>query len=821
MIDFTKLKADNTVDTIIKPRELFSALPQKDAKYQYPRDVQSQVWKQWYEQRDQKSIVLKMNTGSGKTVVGLLILKSSLNEGKGPAVYVVPDNFLVDQVINEANSMDIPVTTDANSTAFKRGKSILVCNIHKLVNGKSVFGVGAVKISIGSIIIDDAHACIDTVETQYTVKISKDNPAYANLLQLFLPSIKEQNETKAIELENEQPDTIALLPFWSWKNNLSEVTKILIANSTHDDLLFSFPLIKNDLKYCRCVVSDKGIEITPHCIPIDRIPSLENAQRKIFMTATLIDDSILSTHFDLGLDEISNVITPDTAGDIGDRMIMVPQELNAEITDDELKTYYKMLSTEVNVVIIVPSAHRAKYWNDVVDMTINKNNIQTEINNLKNTHIGLVLLVNRYDGIDLPGSACRVLVIDGLPDSRRMIDQITESQLTGSQKVVNTKIQKIEQGMGRGVRSNDDHCIVFLMGKNLIHHLYTNGAINKFSQATKAQFELSEEISEQLADKPLKDIHEAVKYALERNPEWISISKSRLASLVYQDPQHDNFSISQREAYNAVKIHQYTQATTTINDAIGDIEKTDKAFIGYAKQILAEYVNYTNEVEAQNTLLSAIKDNKNILKPKEGIVYERIKTVDNQANTLQKFLLEQYGDDYSKFKIDLDSILEDLIFLPDTSNRFEEAFKNLASFLGFSGQRPEIAYKRGPDVLWSTGHLNYFIIECKNGATNPLINKHDVNQLNGSIAWFKEEYDDTCKSSAIMIHPGDTCEHAASPLPGCSVLKLNKFKQNINAFSLALRGNFNNLETIKALLIHHQLRDSDIKAVLCKPIIIK
>ena len=36
-----------------------------------------------------------MNTGGGKTVVGLLMLKSCLNEGVGPAVYVTPDNYLV------------------------------------------------------------------------------------------------------------------------------------------------------------------------------------------------------------------------------------------------------------------------------------------------------------------------------------------------------------------------------------------------------------------------------------------------------------------------------------------------------------------------------------------------------------------------------------------------------------------------------------------------------------------------------------------------------------------------------------------------------
>jgi len=95
MIDFNKLNTENTIDTLINPRDLFSALPHKNEKYQYPRDVQAQVWTRWYEKKDDKNIVLKMNTGSGKTVVGLLILKSSLNEKKAPAVYVVPDNFLV------------------------------------------------------------------------------------------------------------------------------------------------------------------------------------------------------------------------------------------------------------------------------------------------------------------------------------------------------------------------------------------------------------------------------------------------------------------------------------------------------------------------------------------------------------------------------------------------------------------------------------------------------------------------------------------------------------------------------------------------------
>lgn len=83
--------------------------PIRKKEYNYPRDVQTEVWKQWFERRNEKNTIIKMNTGSGKTTVGLTILQSCLNEGKGPAVYVVPDNYLVKQVCEEAEKLGIKV----------------------------------------------------------------------------------------------------------------------------------------------------------------------------------------------------------------------------------------------------------------------------------------------------------------------------------------------------------------------------------------------------------------------------------------------------------------------------------------------------------------------------------------------------------------------------------------------------------------------------------------------------------------------------------------------------------------------------------------
>ena len=111
-LDFSKIPAIDTADTLLSPREIFAALPGKQAKYNYLRDVQAEVLSQWNENRESSDVRLKMNTGGGKTLVGLLILKSRLNEKKGPAVYVAATPYLASQVIQEANALGIAVEHD-------------------------------------------------------------------------------------------------------------------------------------------------------------------------------------------------------------------------------------------------------------------------------------------------------------------------------------------------------------------------------------------------------------------------------------------------------------------------------------------------------------------------------------------------------------------------------------------------------------------------------------------------------------------------------------------------------------------------------------
>lgn len=91
MINFGELSARISHSGTINPSELFMTLPSKKAKYAYLRNVQAEVLDQWFEQRNKKDTIIKMNTASGKTTVALLILKSCLVErgAKQPMLFLI------------------------------------------------------------------------------------------------------------------------------------------------------------------------------------------------------------------------------------------------------------------------------------------------------------------------------------------------------------------------------------------------------------------------------------------------------------------------------------------------------------------------------------------------------------------------------------------------------------------------------------------------------------------------------------------------------------------------------------------------------------
>lgn len=262
-----------------------------------------------------------------------------------------------------------------------------------------------------------------------------------------------------------------------------------------------------------------------------------------------------------------------------------------------------------------------------------------------------------------------------------------------------------------------------------------------------------------------------------------------------------------RKAFNAALIRDYHSAVALINEAVNN--ETRQIVRGWLKQQLAEYYYLINPVESQAILKSAISDNNQVIKPLEGIEYSKLnKFTTSQAQKCSDFL--NTFDDPNKIILKINSLSDQMIFRPETAMVFEQAIKEVARFIGFNSQRPEKEFGKGPDVLWEVGQLQYFVIECKNGATSDFINKHDCNQLNGSINWFKEKYDNSCSMIPIMIHPVNIFEYASSPDVSIRIMtkeKLDEFKMAIASFARAVvsANNYRNVRHVAELLVNFNL----------------
>ena len=795
MIDFLKLNASQSQPPTTDPRSIFQSLTKaRPEKYEYPRDVQAEVWAQWHERRDERDLVLKLNTGGGKTTVGLCILQSCLNEKKGPAVYVAPNNFLVDQVMTEAQELGIKVTDDVQSGEFISGEAIYVCNTYKVVNGKSIFGVKQRKIDVGSIVFDDAHACIGTITDQFTINIPSTSLCYTELLNLFVPVLQHQSQSQTLSIQNGDPHASLEVPYWAWQQALTNVHQIFSAFQNDDILKWQYPLVNDHLDLCNCIVASNKIEISTPIIPLEVIPSIAKAQRKIFMTATLSDDSILSSHFGVKRGALGSPITPSKAGDIGERMILAPQEINTEFTEVTVRHMCKQLAIEQNVVVIVPSSKRAKLWEGIADRILEGDNVAAGIAELKtNPRAGITVMVNRYDGIDLPGDACRVLVIDGLPEYRSLAQKTEEIELMDSSLGNRDLIHKVEQGMGRGVRSNSDYCVVLLIGTDLISKLYLQQAIKFFSPGTRVQLELSRELTKQIrAESPtVESLLEVMSACLKRDDGWRKVAAQRLLGLTFESEQKtDGVITSIREAYDLYFSVQ-TEAIPIIEE-IPRLGSFDPYYKGYLKQIVAQYLNRMNPEAAQKTQQSAIKLNKALLKPIHGIERKPAdRSAMDQSLNAEKYLSGKYprGNDLI---LGCESIINDLQFSEVGSSKYERALADAGKFIGFESQQPDREEGTGPDVFWFLGSEWGLLIECKSEATTSAISKDYCNQLSGHVSWHDSLYGNLCKPPIpVMNHPSSLVDDVSSVPKNMHFLNgegLDKFKKALHDFAVALAG---------------------------------
>lgn len=806
MVDFKKKIALKSKSKITNPIDLYNTLDRKSIAGPL-RPVQEYALDEWYNNRkDERDLIVKLHTGEGKTLIGLLMLQSALNLGEGPCIYVCPNIYLVEQVCGEAGKFGIPFCViDSNNTIpneFLSAEKILITHAHKIFNGKSIFGIGNNCIKAGTIVLDDSHACIDVLKNSFTITISRENneAIYNKILTLFSDDLIEQGEGSYLDIKAGEYDTLMMVPYWAWNSKRMELLSILSEYSLIDEIQFVWPLIKDKIIEYSCLISGNKIEITPYNVSVEQFRTFSSAKRRILMSATTQEDIFFVKGLDFSTNAVANPIKYPQSRWSGEKMLLMPSSIDEECDRDLVATQFaKLTNAPFGVVAIVPNTKRAVYY-EKIGAIFPKNNKELfeVIDDLrKGKFSNTVVINNRYDGIDLPDESCRVLVIDSLPYLNSYFDKYEEKCCPNSE-IINKKIaQKIEQGIGRAVRGEKDYCAIIVIGSDI--EKFMRGVLTRkyFSSQTQKQIEIGFEVAKMAKEEILQDdtsmkqIFSLITQILNRDEGWKEYYASEMNEIedgVLDTSIYERYAAETKleKLFSDGEYEKASEETQKFIDKFinDDLEK------GWYLEQMARYAYMYSEEKSKTLQKSAFKKNPQLLKPKEGIAYSKISFLNETRINKFKSNIGKY-DSFNEFNLYINELIENLSF-GIAAEKFESALKNLGEILGYVSQRPDKEIRKGPDNLWCVSNKKYVFFECKNEVdeNRNAIKKSEAGQFNNHCGWFKKEYGELVDVLRIMIIPTKQLAHDADFNEEVFVMRRNglkKLKDNLKKFVKEIR----------------------------------
>ena len=427
MVDFKKLRESKSKPKPIHPRDIFNGLP-KPPGINDLYASQAEVLDGWFGRRTDRDVVVKLHTGGGKTLVALLMAQSVMNELGEPVIYLAPTNQLVDQVIVKSQEYGIPavryVRGQALASEFFDGKAALVGVYETLFNGRSKFGVrnsGQGVVKAGAIILDDTHVALSSVRDAFSLTIAAAShpEVYADLAGRFRTAFGEVGRNGSFaDITNGKDYGVIEVPSWAWQRRLPEIQSFLASQVDAIDP-YVWPFLRDNLAVCHCLFSRRSVTITPIFPPVDMLPTFEDCQRRVYMSATIADDSEIVRAFGASAAAVGKPITSTSLAGVGERMILIPELMNlggAPVAPIVKNIASYLAKHNRGALILSPSGPAAEKWTDIATYPNSSTAVAAQVMAMQaGTTFGPIVLANRYDGIDLAGDACRFLVMDNLP----------------------------------------------------------------------------------------------------------------------------------------------------------------------------------------------------------------------------------------------------------------------------------------------------------------------------------------------------------------------------------------------------------------------
>ena len=781
------------------PEGLFRSLSQRSPHVQHLWAHQADVLRSWHAHHvDTTDLALELPTGTGKTLIGLLIGDFVRQTREERVAYLCPNRQLAHQVGTLAHEYSINarvlVGQQANYdpgdfNAFEDSSAIAVTTY------SAIFNTNPRINSANLLILDDAHASEDFIASLWNVDVKRDEHGeiYFALLDFFkdvIPShhlwnLKNGSTPYSRSECGKIPSPVA-------QNRQAEFREFLDSALEDSDLRYSWTMIRGHLDACHIFLTWSSISIRPIAPPtFDHVP-FANARQRLYMSATLGAGGELERI--TGVRRINRLSVPegwDREG-TGRRFIMFPdQSLPPETA---MSVAVTMVGDPQRSLILAPNRHTAQSVTERLNALSPSPAIfsASEVEHslqpyLDEDHAALVLN-NRYDGLDLPGDACHLEWICGLPGATNAQEAFLLNRL-GIHSLLRDRIRtRLTQALGRCTRNPTDHAVVIVSGPEALD--FCNKSENRLGFHPELQAEIQYGLEASKVQWP-RDLIGPARAFLEKKPGWEQVDQwIRDARDSYQRLEDD---VAQTLIANVRDEIDYAEAMW-VGGYQRALEKARACADRLSGDALADYRAWWYYLAGSAAALSSERDNLGHLRNTARELFERacaasprstwfreaarIANVQVEEQTFDDPMLlsaaeaierrlQQVGVVGAGFENEAKSMIDQL----DSAGAetFEQGLERLGSWLGVGAKRP-----RGPGVpdgVWSFGEETVVAFEAKSKEQpEGPISLSTARQAGGHIKWVESNIQPHSSIRILTVVISDRTTVAAEALPNAEAL---------------------------------------------------
>lgn len=803
------------------PDMLFRELPRRKFPDVLPHQ-QDMMQRYAAEAENMEDVALQLPTGSGKTLVGLLIAEWRRRKNCEKIIYLCPTKQLVNQVVTQAEQKyGLSVVgftgskhdySPSDMTKYNQGDCVAITTYSSLFNTNPYFSDADV------IIVDDAHAAENYVAKLWTMSIDRFDPKHAVLHSVLSSLFKDHIDPVCYTRLTGQWESSSDL---SWVDKVStplllelhdEICEVFDAHTAGSDLKYPWSMLRNHLQACHIYLSYSEIVVRPLIAPTWAHSAFHSPKQRIYMSATLGEGGDLERL--LGRKHIHRLPVPvgwDSQG-VGRRFFMFPT-LSLDL-DDSIQLRRSLLSKASRSLVLVPSdTMRQEISEDVTNnlslKVFSAEDIEMSKENFVNSTNSVAIVANRYDGIDFPGDECRLLLIEGLPKAVNAQERFLMSRM-GANILFNERIQtRVLQAIGRCTRSLEDYSAVVVTGNQLPDYLADPRRRKFFHPELQAELWFG---VEQSKNRVKAEFEENFNLFIENGEDWESVNQTivdqRNSSTQDSFPGIEELASAVRSEVQyqmAMWQGDYSEALSKAESVIGVL--TDSQLGGY--RALWEYLagsaaimaasggNTAFDVKAREHFSRA----KNAAKGIPWLVQLSQKNEEDASGSEQdnanalimlqvekiEGVLDSLGTTHDrKYSERERTILEGL----NDETQFENAHKLLGEHLGYDAGKIETT--ASPDPWWQSGQLCMVFEDHANADASSSLDPTKARQAASHPAWMRDNVP-SCQSTTVEIYPVlitpvSTVYPGTLPhLGSVSLWKLDDFKQWAHDAMAAIR----------------------------------